>query len=460
MRFSWGLLLGAFLSVLAVGSAKGQVFERGYLVTTAGDTLRGEIQNRFWQAPPESVVFRSSPAAPGQKYARRRLRAVRLEGSRYFRAEVLVVDHGARTQTGDLPSRLVVSLRTDSLLAEVLVDGPVPLLRAIVDAGVSHYFVRRPGRPYLELTERKYLFENEGHQRVVDANNYRSQLAVYFGDCPAAVAVAEKALFSGPGLAAVVKAFGAQCLPDGPLGMDAPAPDRPTQLLAFNGGALLGISFNKLQTGRSSLIGEEAPLLDDLNLDGQLHPVGGAYLDVLLPGRRWLGHCEVALSSFGRRGTFPLAGGAGSYTWHGTKLDTRLGLRYLLFRQRNKLEWFLGSGLNFNTTLSYQSSEQYGTGSSRLTASRVRVPTQAAFFGPLEFVFLPYLEAGMRRGRLTFSVDVAPTGTVSYTDPLAVYASDSRTDYYVKYSYGATLFSYRALVAFRLSRWPAPVPNP
>ena len=114
MRFSWGLLLGG---VLAVGSARGQSFERGYLVTTAGDTLRGEIQNRFWQAPPESVVFRSSPAAPGKEYSRRRLRAVRLESGRYFRAEVLVVDHGARTHTGDLPSRLVVSLRTDSLLA-------------------------------------------------------------------------------------------------------------------------------------------------------------------------------------------------------------------------------------------------------------------------------------------------------------------------------------------------------
>lgn len=451
--------------VLLVGHAHGQVFEPGYLVTTADDTLRGEIQNRFWQAPPESVIFRPAPGAPVHEYARRRLRAVRLESSRYFRAEVLVVDHGARMHTGDLPSQLVVSSSTDSLLAEVLVDGPVSLLRVVVDAGMSHYFVRRPGRPYLELTERKYLIEIEGHQRIVNANNYRSQLAVYFGDCPAAVAVAEKATFSAQGVAAVVKAFGAQCLPDGPLGTDVTTPNHPTHLLAFSGGALLGMSFNNLQTGRSSFIGEEAPLIDNLNLDGQLHPMGGVYLDVLLPGRRWLGHSEAVLSSFGRRGTSPLAGGTGSYTWHGTKLDTRLGLRCLLFRQRSKLEWFVGSGLNFNTTLSYQSSEQYGTGSSRLTASRVRVPTQAAFFGSLEFVFLPYLEAGMRRGRLTFSVDVAPTGTVSYTDPLAVYASDSRTpvgqetDNYAKYSYGATLFSYRAVLAFRLGHSAALVPN-
>ena len=462
MRISWSLLLGA---TLAVGSAKGQAFERGYLVTTAGDTLRGEIQNRFWQAPPESVVFRPSPAVSGQEYVRRRLRTVRLEGSRYFRAEVLVVDHGARTHTGDLPSRLVVSPRTDSLLAEVLLDGPVPLLRVVADAGVSHYFVRRPGRPYLELTERKYLVEIEGHQRIVDANNYRSQLAVYFSDCPAAVAVAEKAPFSAQGLVAVVKAFGAQCLPEKLPGADAPAPAHPTNLLAFNGGVLLGGSYNKLQIGRSEYVGEEAPLLDGLNLDSQLHPVGGAYLDVLLPGRRWLGHSEVAMSSYGRRGVFPLAGGAGSYTWHGTKLDTRLGLRCLLFRQRSKLDWFVGSGLNLNTTLSYQSSEQYGAGSSRLTASRVRVPTQAAFFGALDFVFLPYLEAGMRWGRLTYSVDVAPTGTVSYTDPLALYASDSRTpagqetSYYGMYSYGATLLSYRAVLAFSLVRWPAPATN-
>lgn len=456
MRIIWGGLLGAILST---GAALGQVFERGYVVTAAGDTLRGEIENRFWQAPPESVLFRPAPDVPGRTYLRRQLRAFRLEGGRYFRAEVVPLDRGARTQVNGLPQRLVVNQRSDSLLVEVLVDGAVPLLRVVID-GVTHYLVRRPGRPYLELTERKYLVFADGRERVVNANNYQSQLTVYFGDCPAAVAAAKTAAYTFRDLAALVQVFSVQCTVGRQPGREYLALARPHRPFAFNGGLLAGGAYNRLSLKLEDEVGEEEPLLRNLNLDGRLHPLAGLYLDVLLPGRRWAGHGEASFSTYGRRGTRSLAGGAGSYTWYGTLLNTRLGARYVL-QQTPGRELFVGSGLNFNISTGNESQQQYGTGNSRVTTRNVRVPTRASFVGPLPLDAGLYLEAGARWNRLTLSLDAGVPGVVGYTDPLAVRGAlrdpampNQEVREYSGYSYSGLMFVFRTVLAYRLGQRP------
>ena len=455
MRIFLGLL---FFGILAGGVARGQVFEPGYLVTAAGDTLWGELENRHWQAPPEGVVFRSTPSVAGRLYRRVQLQAFRLTGGRYFRAEVVPLDRDAQTRVSSLPQKLVINQLPDSLLVEVLVDGKVPLLRAVI-AGVTHYFVRRPGRPYLELTERKYLAESAGHQRIVDANNYQSQLTVYFGDCPAAVKIAETAPYSAKGLAGVVQAFRSACTADKQLGTDYTMLAQPSRPFAVNWGLLAGVSQTSLQLNNSGG-GIERPLLSGLKLDGHLHPAGGLYLDVLLPGRRWVGHSEAVLSSFGQRSPAPLAGGVGTYTWYGTKIDARIGARWMVF-QHMAHEVFLGIGFNFNFTTSYESQEQYGSGDSRLALGFVRLPTQASFLEAINFKPGPYMEVGVRSGRFTLSADAGLGGGVDYIDPLAVnYAgappssSGVEVTGYKGYSYWGTLVAYRALLAFRLGRQP------
>ncbi|MFC7667002.1 hypothetical protein ACFQT0_05890 [Hymenobacter humi] len=295
-----------------------------------------------------------------------------------------------------------------------------------------------------------------------DANNYQSQAATYFGDCPAAVTAAGAAPYSTKGLAGVVQAFSTQCTQGKQPGVEILAQAQPHRPFAFNGGLLAGASHNTLRI-KQRFRGEEAPLLDGLNLDGRLHPLGGLYLDVLLPGRRWAGHSEAAFSTFGRRGNFPLAGGEGSYKWHGTKLDARLGARYML-KQSLTQELFGGVGFNFNFTTSYESHEQYGAGSSRLTARGVRVPTQAPFCGAFTFQAAPYIEVGARRGRFTLSVDAGLNGRVYYQDPLAVFYSSSfgavgETTDYRGYRYSSSLLAYRAVLAFRLGHRPDQWPS-
>ncbi len=179
------------------------------MVRSSGDTLRGEIENRFWVEPPAFIRFRSTLGGPEQLFQPRQLRTVSFTDGRYFHYLVLSLDHGAETRLDLLPRNNATDVRTDSVLAEVLVDGVAKLLRVVLP-GAAHYLVQRPSQPVLDLSERHYL-SNGLRARLVNGNNSRGQLGVYFGDCPAAHDAALKAVFTAEGLTAVVQAYNTTC---------------------------------------------------------------------------------------------------------------------------------------------------------------------------------------------------------------------------------------------------------
>lgn len=132
-------------------------------------------------------------------------------GGRYFRYEVLPLDCAASTQLSTISRSSQPDIRRDSLLAEVLLDGPITMWR-VVRPSSTHYLLRRPDRPVLDLCERRYVRTSPtGSQYLVDGNNYRNQLGLYFADCPAAVEVAQAAAFSAAGVAGVAQVYSQTC---------------------------------------------------------------------------------------------------------------------------------------------------------------------------------------------------------------------------------------------------------
>lgn len=148
--------------------AHGQVFEPGYLVLSHGDTLRGEVQNDFWEEPPTAIRFRSSPAAV-TTYPVRQLRSVYLSTGRLLRHELLPVDRYAEARLQYLTTSVPHHQVSDSILADVLIEGPASLLGVILNE-TKHFFVRREGKPYLEMAERRYIDSHQGRMSIVDAS--------------------------------------------------------------------------------------------------------------------------------------------------------------------------------------------------------------------------------------------------------------------------------------------------
>ena len=412
--------------LLASLLAHAQAFEPGLLVRSSGDTLRGEIENGFWIEPPAFIRFRPAPGSDAQMLQPRQLRAVHFAGGRYFRYAALPINHAAETQLDRLPRGYATDMRTDSLLAEVLLEGPTELLR-VVRNGVTHYLIQRPGQPYLALSERQYLRETPlGNWAVADGNNYAAEMSLYFGDCPAAVAVAEHTPFTASGIAAVVLAYNQACASALPPGRSWLALARPRRRLAFQGGLLAGGRYNRIEPQAYYGLGENECS------DCQVHPYAGLYAELLQPSRTFAVYGELSLSPFqslGRTYTFTPTGKAvDEYGYRGLLGTARLGIRYF-FPLRHEQQLLLGFGYELNNVLSIHQTSG---------ANAYVLPAQNDFYAAT--TLLPNVALGWRAQRLTGSID------------MQLYHDSQRDDF--SGNFFGTNYAARVGVSYRLGRNP------
>jgi len=367
------------VSLLFSFRAQAQVYEPGWLVRTSGDTLRGEIENGFWEMPPTFIRFRTAASSPSQLFQPYQLRAVSFAKGRYFRYEAIPVDHAAETRLDKLREGIVHSVQIDSLLAEVLIEGPTMLWR-VAQLGAVHFLVRRPGQPVLEMSAYNYLRANgRGALAVTDGNNYRSQLQQYFGDCPAAAAAAEKVPYTADGLVAVVQAYYAACAG----GQFAPrtwlAPATQQHKAAFQAGVLAGARYNRIES--------PSYLLAGTCTDCGVHPLAGFYAELLQANRTSAFYGELSVSRFRNRGV--LSSYYNTYTaidyqaWLGT---ARIGVRFFA-PLRHDQQLLFSFGLEHNFIFS---------------SSATSTTEDLGFAAP---TLLPNFGVGWRYQRLTLNLD-------------------------------------------------------
>ena len=262
------LLLLLSLCCLSV-RAHAQAFEPGWLLPASGDTLRGLVQNDYWSEPPNVVYFRAAPDSAVRKFGWRTVRAFGLASGRYFRFEVLPYDHAAVNRVEQLPHGNKVNVRADSLLAEVLVDGPASLL-FVGTRDTDHYLVQRPGHAPIDLSERRYLRQTTRGWGVADGNNYHNQLDALFADCPAALAAAARAPFTAEALGAVVQTYNQACEAGQQPGRSYLQPNTSRQAVAWQMGAVVVSPFFSSKA----------------TLDPTLVPMLGIYGEALQANRR------------------------------------------------------------------------------------------------------------------------------------------------------------------------------
>ncbi|MBJ6110286.1 hypothetical protein JAO73_14780 [Hymenobacter sp. BT523] len=381
----------------AVTQSMAQAYEPGLLVRANGDTLRGEIENSFWLDPPKFIHFRPTATADAVTLLPRHLRTVLFAGGRYFRFEALPIDHAAETRLDRLPKGYHPDVRTDSLLAEVLLEGPASLLR-VVRYSATHYFVRRPGQPVLDLSGRSYLRASSmGKMVVVDANNYQAQLEQYFGDCPAASSAARAAAFTPEGLARVVLAYNESCAaeraPTASWVAQAISQKRP----AFQAGVVAG--------GRTLKLGGYG------TGERQNSPFAGVYGEVFLPNRSISVYSDLSVSLFDGKGRTlaytsertvvidnkPVTVSEPVYSafaYRAGLASGRVGLRFH-FRSRRPQRLFVGFGVEGNRIFAPNV---------RITDGPAATPNDEDLSKPT-VPFIPELGLGWRNQRVAVSLD-------------------------------------------------------
>ncbi len=396
MRLSLLFLLFLSFSGLPARSVRAQAFEPGFIVRASGDTLRGEVENGFWVAPPTFIRFRPTATSPTELLRPYQLRAVSLTGGRYFRYEALPIDHAAVTQVQDLIEGNVYDIKTDSLLAEVLLTGPVEL-RRVVQLTTVHYLLQRPGQPWLSLSERQYLRRSAtGRLQITDGNNYHAQLELYFGDCPAAVAAARTTPFTAAGLAAVAQTYAASCAAGAGPVRSWLTLAKPRRQLAFQGGVLAGVRYHLLESSAYALVGERT--------DGRLHPFGGFYAELLQPNRTTAIYGELTLTTFRNKGVVQdYNSTTGKYSstpfsYQALLGTARIGIRYLAPLPHDQQ---LVLGLGFERNIVWQFTPPATTGN----ASARPGPEDRSALTYADPTLLPNLTLGWRRQRFTATID-------------------------------------------------------
>jgi hypothetical protein len=417
-----------FFLLLVCRCVAAQTYEPGLLVRSNGDTLRGEIENGFWVEQPTFIHFRRAVGSPVELFKPAQLRAVSFAGGRYFRYQALELDHLATTQVGELPRGNARQLKTDSLLAEVLLAGPVSLVR-VVRPSSTHYVVQRPGRPALELAERQYLWEGpSGGWQIMEGNNYREQLKLYFIDCPAATQVAKNARFTAAGLVAVAQAYATDCTNARQPAQSWLAQAQPRRHSSFQGGILAGVRYNRIESSYSELAGTCTDCL--------AHPFGGFYAELFQPSRVTAFYGELSLSSFHNRGAqdFGYQNNVVSYSafdYRGMLGTARLGVRY--FRPlAHSQQLVFGLGLEYNRAFGLTMPAKSAT------ASYIFPDTDNNPYAST--TLLPNLSVGWRSQRLTLFLDGQ-----AYND----YSNGGFVRFFVAHS-----FALRLGASYRLGRNP------
>lgn len=409
--------------------AAAQTYEPGLLVRSNGDTLRGEIENNFWVEPPEFIHFRRTAADVPELLQPRQLRAVSFTGGRYFSYQVLALDHAATTQLSDLPRGNVPRIEIDSVLAEVLLAGPVSLLRVELP-GSTHYVLQRPGQLPVELAGRRYLRESpDGGWRVTEGNNYRDQLRLYFRDCPAAATAAAKAPYTVAGLVAVAQAYATTCTEARQPASSWLELARPRRRGALQAGVLGGVRYHRIESTYYAYAGTCT--------DCRPHPFGGLYAELLQPSRTAAFYGELSLSTFRNRGADSFRDQFGEYTYKpfeyaGLLATARLGVRRLWPLPHNQ-QLLLGLGFEYNHALALSLPPPAAGANSRWPTDDDRQPYATP-------TILPNLGLGWRRQRLTLMLD----GQL-YTDT----NSDGLLQIFLGHNFAARLG-----VSYRLGRNP------
>lgn len=197
------VLLGALL--LGAASAQAQTnFRPGYVVTLAGDTLKGEVDSRGAQRNARLSRFRTSKAAPITEYRPQQLRGYGFTGDRVYQTETVLL-------SDSLSRNAIYKLKIDTLqrpsFLEALVLGPASLLFLRDEHNKDHYYLRMAGKPVQELIQNTHeVVENSVTYRG-KTHEYRRTLAAATQQCPAIQSAITTVRFGQNGLADLVQRY-------------------------------------------------------------------------------------------------------------------------------------------------------------------------------------------------------------------------------------------------------------
>ncbi|MBT9391665.1 hypothetical protein KLP40_00705 [Hymenobacter sp. NST-14] len=376
-------ILVLFLTMMGWLSAQAQTnFRPGYVVTLAGDTLRGEVDSRAGLRNGRLTRYRSSPTADIIEYKPQQVRGYGFPGRRFQSEMVLLADS---VQYKSFFDARIDSIRQPVFL-EMVVSGSLSLFFLKDRQATPHYYVRGAEGQLLELnksTERvigsKALYDNgitpkynTGTLAAYDRqeNSFRYVLQAATRQCPALQEQVTKVQFDLNPLARLVRRYN-ECVGSPQSFSQAAAPPARIRLTLVAGMGGSRIELNDYRVYQKVTA----------NITAGARPVGG--LGVQLPlnnisprlALRFeaLYHAQQYESAV-LPGGQSVSAGVKQYQYRGklSTLRTPLLVRYTLSTGQFRPFAQVGFGTNFQLENSYEVRRVYQPGEVPLSDSEWR----------------------------------------------------------------------------------------
>ncbi|WP_167851956.1 outer membrane beta-barrel protein [Hymenobacter elongatus] len=255
------LLVLPLLTISSVAVAQVD-FRPGYIIQPAGDTLRGEVDNRSAVRSATECWFRQGAGAV-RSYSPTELLGYGLPGSKVYRSRLVAV-----------PDSSALLPRTYFL--DVLVAGATQLYYRRDSNGYEHFYVGTGPAAATELVYRRTLTTSpDGSSRYLEKNLFRGTLAETFSACPAVQQQVASLPFKQSQLVAIIKLYNA-CVGSA-TSASSQASAIPRSHVTI--GMVAGLGIDELRiTTNPGFAG-----LSNADFGTSTQPVGGLRLGVTLP---------------------------------------------------------------------------------------------------------------------------------------------------------------------------------
>ncbi|MCB2378136.1 PorT family protein [Hymenobacter sp. BT635] len=191
-------LLALPLLAVSFGASAQTDFRPGYIVQPAGDTVRGEVDNRSALRNATQCRFRQGGAV--REYAPAELLAYGLSGAKVYHSRPVTVPDSAAQ-----PAR--------PYFLEVLVAGAANLYSRRDADGKDHFYISTSEAATTELVQRRKLVQTNNSSEVKvsiryqEKNLFRGTLAEAFASCPSVQQRVSDLGFTQSALTAVIKRY-------------------------------------------------------------------------------------------------------------------------------------------------------------------------------------------------------------------------------------------------------------
>jgi hypothetical protein len=354
-KISLSVLL-TFICMTAFGKDK---YLPGYIIQLNGDTIKGFIAYRNWNANPERIFFKRDLSFPREGYSSTEIKGFKVSDELYISA-IVIIDKSEISNEGLEESEEGI-LIIDTVFLQTMIQGTKSLYYYI-EKNIKAQFYIKQDTAYELLLYKKYreqqvirgtslaldegfLMKQKYENAVIEKKPFLNQLAIYLQDCPDIQSTFNTTAYTKESLEKLFHNY-YECI------NSKMAFQKKTEMTLIETGVLSGLSVTTV-----TFSGDYNKHLVNADIEPSVNYSGGLFISFIFPRnfRRWSFNSELLYAAYKINPTYTEYINENEYTIH----TSTINLSYVKINPMIRYSYpvgnsflFLNAGISLGFTVS------------------------------------------------------------------------------------------------------------